>query len=557
MAAPWEKYAQTEQQNPWDKYKKPETAPDGASRPLLTGDGILKSTVDQLPLYGSVGFGLLGLPMGGPIGAMAGAGVGAGLGKAAQNFINRYLEPENVKPMTEQYKDIGKEMLLGAAAEGGGQLLARGIGGLARMMPTKSAMAPAIEKAGTRLGVKPTEGMLTDSYFIKGLENDLAKSPTVGGALVRRETAPVQNKIDEITRSALNDASSLSKYEGGSDIKKGLIADISERYQPIQMAYDDVASSTKDIPIAPKSAGRVAKNIRNVEGANLFPEYRAEAETYASAIENAQSANDLKVIKTRAKEALRDPSLSADRKNIAAQALDKIDRLETNTIMREAVAQARTPKEGAKIGAEIVGNLKTAAKEYRAMMGDVGKLAKGSKITSGKYGISNVLKEIDEIPAEQLPEKLFKTNDTEFLNFIKEKHPDAYAEARKQKIADILKKSTSPQDGTISARRFLQAIKDLGPEVRQHLFGDAVNSLDDVQKLVQATPEVFNPSGTARSMQIKQVLNPITQAEDLGRYGLYKTLTKSKSLKPGLLGIEKYQLPQTGAKGLLMGNDNE
>lgn len=552
MGAPWEKYKRSESAaGPWQKYAE---TPTEETRPIVTGKGLLQGQIEALPLYGSVAGGLLGLPLG-PLGAAGGAGLGAGLGKSAQQIIERFTEPGKLQSSEQMYNELAKEMAAGAAGEGAGAVLGKAAGGLAKMVPTKSPMAPAIEAAGSRLGVEPTEAMKSGSYFMRGLEQDLSKSPTIGGALTRRETEPVYKKIDEVTSGLLKEATSLSPYESGAAIKKGLISDIGERYQPIQMAYDEAGQATKQMPLGKAPVERVAKNIRSIEGVNLFPEYKQTAETFASALENAQSTKELGTIKTRAKEMLRDPSVPFDQKRIASEALSKLETLEQNSVMREAISMSRSSGDGVKIAKDLVGNLKSAAKEYKSLMQDIGTLAKGSKVTSGKYGVSNVLKEIDQVPAEKLPDMIFKTNDSEFLAFMKDKHPAAYNEARTQKLAQIMKKSTSPQDGQISPRKFMQAIKDLGPEARQHLFGDKVNSINDVKVLLNSIPEIFNPSGTARATQIKQVLNPITQLEDLGRYGLYKGLKYSGPIRPGLEAMSQPGIAETAMKGLILPRD--
>lgn len=566
MGGPWEKFADqsepAQSNKPWEKFAAP--AQDQPS----TLSNIIRGQVEALPMYGSVAGGLIGGALATPadlvagpvptaLGAMGGAGIGAGLGKGLKNLINKHVygeDPYKNSTMGDVAKDYAGEVALGAAGEGIGQVAGRGLLGLSKMLPEQAAHAPQIMQAASRMGVEASPGMVTSSPFLKGLESDLAKSPTIGGALTRRVTQPTKDSIETVTKGALDDASAVSDYVAGSQMKKGLISDIGQRYQPIQMAYDDAGAATKDIPLNPQSQSRVAKNIRNIKGTNILPELRTEAETYASGIENAKSADEIQILKSKAKASLRDPGTSFEQKQIAKEALDKMDRFEHNSIMREAIAQARTPGEGSKIGKDIVGNLKSAAKEYRLMKGDLGTLARGSKVTSGKYGVSNVLKEIDQVPAEKLPDMMFKQNDHEFMNFLKDQHPDVYAAAKKQKLAEILDKSKSPQDGSISPRKFLQAIKDLGPEARQHLFGERINSLEDIQTLVHSLPADVNPSGTATALSFKQTLNPMEQGADLGRYGLYKALSNAPNgLKPLLETVGRPGAPSPISQGLIQG----
>lgn len=512
---------------------------------------IIRGQVDALPMYGSVAGGFIGGALATPadlvagpaptvMGAMAGAGLGAGLGKGLKNLINKHVygeDPYKNSTMGDVAKDYAGEIALGAAGEGGGQVIGKGLSKVAEIAaPSIKSGADAVRNAASRLRVTPTAGMLTDSGAVQALESQLSKSPTtIGGYFAGKEQAPVVETINKTVNDALDGSTSLSPYESGGLIKKGLISDIAERHQPIQMAYQDAGAATKDIPINPQSQTRVARNIRNVQGANLLPELQSEANVYAQGLENSKSASDLKILKSRAKTTLADPTASYEKKKIAGEALDRLDKLETNTIMREAISQARTPGEGRAIGNDVVGNLKSAAKEYREMMGDVNTLARGSKLTSGKYGISNITKEIDQVPNEKMGDALFKTNDYDFLTFLKEKHPESFSQARAQKLSEIAQKSKGP-DGTVSANKFYQSIKNYGPEVRKMLFGEKLNSLDDAKVILENLPKDVNPSGTSRGTLTNQTMNPIKQGMSALNYGLYKTLPQAGKIANSTAG---------------------
>ena len=81
----------------------------------VTGRGLAKGTLAQLPLVGSVGGGLLG--------GIPGAGLGAAGGEALKQLGEKYLLGEDAKPTSERLADIGIQGALGAGSELGSGLL--------------------------------------------------------------------------------------------------------------------------------------------------------------------------------------------------------------------------------------------------------------------------------------------------------------------------------------------------------------------------------------------------------------------------------------------------
>lgn len=94
-----------------------------------TARGYIKGALKSLPTLGMVGGGILGTPadiLTGPAGTIAGAGIGGFFGKTLQNLGEKTILGED-KNREELYLDPIKEGLMGAAAEGGGMAIGKGL----------------------------------------------------------------------------------------------------------------------------------------------------------------------------------------------------------------------------------------------------------------------------------------------------------------------------------------------------------------------------------------------------------------------------------------------
>lgn len=499
-----------------------------AEKSLISLKGLAQGAMESLPVVGAIGGGALGA-VGGPGGAVLGAGLGGAAGGSLKSFIEGLSEKKT-------YGDVAKAPLEGSiqglSGEMGGQVLGKAISKIPSILPKGNITQ--IEDAAKRLGVKATPGMTSQGDLIPGLENSIGQGLTPGGYLIKKQQEPINKAIKSNIDDLLKNASSLSKYESGNLIKKDLLQDISEKHVPISQVYNEIQESTKNMVLNPLGQARIAKNIRSIAEANLIPGSSEQkiAEQFASGIENIKNVDQLKLLNSRAKSILRDQTASAPEKQVVAQIVNKIENYQNNSIMRNAISSARNKNEGGEIAHEIVSDLKDANAAYRSMIEQLKTLGQGSKLTSGKYGISNITREIDEIPSEKIPDMLFRTENNDFLNFIKEDYPAIYETAKEQKLSEIMKKSIDPS-GDVNPRKFMQSIKNLGPEVKEHLFGNS-QKLSDVKTLIEAIPPKIGASDTPRGLSYLDLLNPVFQGMELGRYGAYKGAQSIEPIKQSL-----------------------
>jgi hypothetical protein len=509
--------------------------------------GLVRSSLNALPMAGSIAGGVVGggtgvaetLTSGGvaaPL-AVAQAVGGSAAGGLAGQTVKDYLESKifgDVNPAKESpISETAKGLMTGAENEMGGQILSKAVGAIPAI--TQSSNADAIAAAADKLGIKPTPGMLSDSPSFRSLENSLQQSPSIPGYLMRKQSEPIKQMVMYKIGGALDDASSLSPYEAGNEIKQGLISKTSEDFMPSQLAYKDIQSLTPDMELSANAQGRVANNLSNIKQATLMPSSPEAgiANRFAEGINNAKSVDDLESLSSSAKGILRDPNASYNEKQAAVEALSRIERLKNNSIIRNAIAAARNPQEGQDIGSDIISEIKGAHQSYRDAIQQYQQLGEGSGLTKANSGPSGIVNDIESTPSEKIPDMLFQTKNNDFLNFLKDKYPEQYNLAKQQKLRQIFQKSLGP-DGNISPSNFMSAIKNYSPEVKAHLFGSDVDTLNDVKTVLQSIPGKTGASDTPRGLEYLHMFNPVQQATSFGRYGMYKAMQYSPQITGAL-----------------------
>lgn len=546
----------------------------------LSGEGLLRGSLQSLPIIGSIAGGVAGSVVPGA-GTLAGGAAGGIGGKSLQNTLETALLGEGPESSEEMYRGLNDAAISGAASELGGQMLIKAGGSLAKSGVQDIAKsfnrpgADQVRAAAGRLGVKPTQGMLTDDYMVRNLENSISQSPSVPGAIIRSEQRPIQEAIKETSERSVADATGQSPYEAGGRIKQGVSSYFENKVAPLRESYDEIATHTKNIPINKKGLARIANNIRKLDSAKFEGfEGNSLANKFAKALENVETVNDIKLLSTKAKEILRDKTASNEAKSVAAEIVKKLEQAQGNTITRQAVdiarqapvtstskgkflnksqkgmADAEAVAEGEDIGRRLVGDIKKTNKSYRGVMDELREFGEGSGLTKGQSGLSGALEDIGSVPNEQLPQAIFDSNNLKFMRTVQEKMPQEFEVARQIRLSEIARKAQRP-NGEIDPRKLQKIVAEMRaktPEAAEMLFGKKnLDSLGDVDALLKVTPEKVGASDTPRglSFQPQNLFNPVLQAGDAARYGLLK----GKKLTPKAGNLLKKSA--TPARGLI------
>ncbi len=571
-----------------------------------------QTALDQLPVAGSILGGIGGTAAGSAIapgpGSIAGEYVGAGIGGAAGEGL-RYAGEKYLLGKDMSKEDLGKRLATSGAAgvigQGAGNLVGAAGRSLAKsgvqdIAPTLAKPgAEQITKAAAALGVKPTAGMLTDDYTVRNLEDSLGQSPSIPGSLIRSEQKPVREAISKAAEDSVSGASAQSDYDAGRQLKKGVTENLQNRYTPIQEAYSDIENHTKDVPLNPQGLRRISNNIRNLEEAKFSgSDGHKVANKFANWLDEADNVNDIKLLKTKARQIAQDPTSSFEEKSVASSIMGKLDQAQTNSITRQAVKLARdaapqvpvtdfkpapdateafsflkpakeaaneesqslaagaadiaknkelvqtAENQGRATGKQLVGKIKDTNAQYRGLMEDAKTFGQGTGLTKANKGMSATLEDINNAKPEDMAKAMYDMDNVDFRKFVKEKMPEQYELARQQRLAEIVKKTGG------DSNKILKLADKMSPETRLDLFGkENVENLSNANTLLKAIPGKVGASDTPRGLDFHD-LGLLQNARDAGRYGLLKG--KASLPKAGLL-LQKAKLPVQGLvnKGLI------
>lgn len=423
-----------------------------------------------------------------------------------------------------------------ALGAGTGAILGKGIDKLSKAVaPTSQALAqkisPALEKKNTkqiveaadRLGIKVTPGMLDETGFVQRLEYTLANSPSLFGQAVQRNQKAVLDKLDDAVATATKDASSLSPFQIGEKFKSGLSAKIAEKSGPISQVFDEVAESTKYIPLSDISKERVLSKI------SKLPEYRLSGGSgkmgeFYSMLGRAENANDIKIISSQLNQEIR-AATGKERSSLMALK-DIVGRFEKNSIMRSAIQTAKEggmrESTGRKIGNEIVSDLKDARSKYKDLAQELSQIAENSRLKF--QGPSTFVDDLENITSERIQDKFLNTENLRQMQNIKDKFPEQFQLLREGKIKELAEasaKNMNDGDAGISVNKFISQVNKLNPESKQLLFGDeGVKLLSDIETIKRSMPKNFNPSGTGSQQKWYESVR--ANVADAFNYAQYK-----------------------------------
>lgn len=388
-------------------------------------------------------------------------------------------------------------------------------------VPAKEA-AKAIRAAAERMGIKPTAAMLGDSEFVQNLESSLHQSPTIGGALVRRETVPVSKGLQKATGEILDDASQLSKFEAGEQAKREITEDVARKFQPSKDTFQDLSQYTKDIPSTKQSTEAVSRNILKIPEVEVLD--LPLAKQVVKALEKQPTADQIKMLRGmvgREAEAAEGAASKA-----YWEMYGKLTKLEENTIKRGVIQSARTQPEGERIAEDMLGQLRGAKKSYSTEIGKVQDVAENARL--GKVGNpSGFTNKVEAIRSEDVQDKLLNLADNRLNESIKSNFPKAFTTMRQAKLGDLARVSKDAE-GEFVTTKLLGNTKNYTPEAKDTLFQNKAGMLDDVRLVNGSLPDKVGPSGTPQGIDYLNFLNPVNQARDIARYALYKGLTSDK-----------------------------
>lgn len=418
---------------------------------------------------------------------------------------------------------------IGGAVKLGGDKVAQAIRGQAPAVqkvaqetadyirPKTRANAAELQAAAKSIGIELTPGMLDDAGFVERLESTLAKNPSIFGRKIAEKQSQVYQGLQRGAEELTSEATALTPFQTGEKFKAGVTAKVGERLDPIAAVFEDVAESTKNIPIKQRSIDAVR---RNIEASELYSLTGGEGKPgkYVDMLGRLKNANQVKTMMTLLNNDISDAT--GAEKAVLLSIKDKLQGLERSSVMRSAIEQARTKGEGSQIGRELVGDLRDARAGYRSLAQDLGGMAKESRM---KYsGPSSFVDELEAIPSERIQDRFFNPENTRQLQDLASKFPEEFELLKQGRLKEIAEASQDFATGETSAAKFLKEARKLNPEAQGLLFNDP-QKIKQLESINQVMPRNFNPSGTASSGNWQDII--ASNVKDVPNYMAYKFLT--------------------------------
>lgn len=396
-----------------------------------------------------------------------------------------------------------------------------------------------IQAAADKLGVKLTPGMTSDSHVIKGLESSLEQSPTLGGTLVRGQTEPIREGIAKNVENLVADKTSLSANEAGAKIKSGLLETVDQRLAPSREVFNDVAESTREIGVSPRSLEKVVRNIENL------PEVRtgrmsgamSKASQLIEDLKAARSIDEIKNIRTQIGNQLRDAQANGKAQDVAvlSRLMDKVANFEQSNLVRNGIAQARAggvpASQATKQTQKLLEDLSGARKSFRTEAQTLRDVADNTGLPKfATKGPSQFTAAVDSLQNEKVVKTLFDTGNFEGLSKFKDAFPQEFELARQSYLAGLA--NDMSHSGMSGMTNIVGKTKSMAPEVRQLVFGaEGADKLGALKVIKDAFPKMTGPSGTPAGLEYRQTWSPIQQGASLLNYGAYRAMTSGAAQK--------------------------
>lgn len=369
------------------------------------------------------------------------------------------------------------------------------ISGLTSLKPNSKE----IESAAKEIGAEIAPGMLSDSKFVQKATDSLINgAPTYSGLKVARKYSEGYNIANKAVDDVVGAGSQYSKAEVGNLMKSSIADQIKEQAAPITDMYNEIKKYHGFIPLSEEAVPGLTKEIQGMKEIKLSPSSPGAklAKDVLSEIGNIKTVDDIKMYNSALWDRL-PPTASTSEKHMVSTISDALKRLENESV--ETFAKNMPMNDEAKaVIQSLVEQRKTADSAYKPFIKKIQTLADqlGKSRISGAQSAINFL--THELTPEQVTNKLFAKNNSEFLKFFKKEFPEQFEMMRQYQKGVLRDEAVSKETGQLNPKTLFNKVNKLEPEIQKSLFSPAeLKKLQAAETYLQAFPKRFNPSGTA------------------------------------------------------------
>lgn len=492
---------------------------------LISEDALGNTELNAESLLANMGVGAL---IGGAAGSAFGIGELATLGviKAGQKVS------EQAKPLFRRLigaKDLPEET------------------GILASLTQKKANVEDLRTRANRLEVELTTGAESANQRVRDAESILNETPSIFGQQVQKVAEDNRLKLQTNTARVFSEASQKTEREVGKQVIDDIKDQLQKRYDPFNVAYDEIRKHTPYIELEQIGLQRTANNISKLggeigsKGGDIakFTEQEASRISLQKTVDDL--ANYISELKSKARGLrITDPKMAYAAEEVARKA----ESLRKRTILREADRLAKSGAPEAKLaGEELLANIRTTNRQYRefkqflSALGEEGRLGK-----SGTF--SQVIDRLDSLDPETVAKRFFDPKRLDAVLFMQKNFPKQFEELRALKLAQIAEEVTQ-RNPTYGIQYNLGALErqwdKLGktPEFRQILFGKkGSQTIEDIIEINKAIPGVSNPSRTDIRRDFERLLTPVLWVRDAALLGVLSGAKGSSREVATIKGVE-------------------
>lgn len=468
--------------------------------------------------------------LGGAFGAGAGAGV-AMIGAGARGVRQQYNSLR--KKMVDSIDDteIRKEVLAKLSNEESADELMKKLGA----SPDELADKMDLEKAGERLGVPLTPGMKEGGVYA-GLEGSLAKEPSIGGILTRKEIDKTYKALDDIQELILKDAGDVDALTIGTNAKNGIKAKISEEIEPASLLYEELKGQTADLPITES----LKERFKTLRGKDAYSRIYEQGQKFIDNVDNLENYADVSNYRTFIGKELSKAQRAGDGNAVEffGGLYDNLTTLRTNAIKYNMKAKPFISKQTQIT--DLLDAQELADKMYRETHQKYEYL--GELLGVKSRNMSNLMDKIDDIDDRVLSEKVLNLKKLDEVKMFQTHFPEISDLARAKKLNDM--KTKSMTDGVFSPKKFktiLNKMDDVDLQILAPHIKDFKQIKADYSKIVDNLPPNIGPSGTPQGLSFQNMFQIPYQTKEAVRYAIYRSGPNS------MLGQMLNNVPLTGS----------
>jgi len=523
------------------------------TEPAGLGEQITRGAIETIPILTGMGGAALGTGLG-PAGTVGGGALGYAGGKSLTRGLLGSIYGDKVPSLKESLIQVPKDLAEGASMELGGQLISKAITPVGKIISsTGSALkqgykytrdlpksnAEGIIEAGKLIGVTPTKGMLTSNPLIGQLESGLAQSGSIPAMEIRAQQDLLWKQLENAKGKIPIENSQQTAYETGNIAKQSIQKNIELNKTPVTEMYNALEKDFLNIPIDLKTANREFGILKK---STMFKTKDGEA-ILNNAIDDVSRLDNLASLKEYRTNLLRSiPSSSSDLDKIRmTEIYHKITDIRNNSIaaLQNQPEFKFAPKGARGELAQVVDQITLADSAHKTNMDQINKVRHLFGQKEPFKSSSEFVKKVQEIPNQNLTEKIFSSGNVDELKNFSSQFPEAFSQMKIQKFSDMIQKSTNREG--FNFNQFQKTYEKIDPKIKELIFDPETQSYISALKTVfESLPNILGPSGTPQGLMTMNSIDKGRILNDMWSKYIYKNSTPQGVMILNTLG-EKAQ----------------